>query len=53
MSLDMSNNLFTGQDIDFDLTSTSQQHGNGQMNNEDDIFAGLEMDLGGDDFDFS
>ncbi|KAG9635883.1 mediator complex, subunit Med5, partial [Aureobasidium melanogenum] len=53
MSLDMSNNLFTGQDMDFDLTGTSQQHGNGQMNNEDDIFAGLEMDLGGDDFDFS
>jgi mediator of RNA polymerase II transcription subunit 5 len=53
MSLDMSNDLFNGQDMNFDLTGTSQQHGNGQMSNEDDIFAGLEMDLGGDDFDFS
>ncbi|KAH0337691.1 mediator complex, subunit Med5, partial [Aureobasidium melanogenum] len=53
MPLDMPNNLFAGQDMDFDLTGTSQQHGTGQMNNEDDIFAGLEMDLGGDDFDFS
>ncbi|KAG9942006.1 mediator complex, subunit Med5, partial [Aureobasidium melanogenum] len=53
MSLDMPNNLFAGQDMDFDLAGTSQQHGTGQMNNEDDIFAGLEMDLGGDDFDFS
>jgi len=53
MSLDMSNDLFNTQDMNFDLTGTSQQHGNGQMSNEDDIFAGLEMDLGGDDFDFS
>jgi mediator of RNA polymerase II transcription subunit 5 len=53
MSLDMSNDLFNSQDMNFDLTGTSQQHGNGQMSNEDDIFAGLEMDLGGDDFDFS
>jgi mediator of RNA polymerase II transcription subunit 5 len=53
MSLDMSNDLFNSQDMNFDLTGASQQHGNGQMSNEDDIFAGLEMDLGGDDFDFS
>lgn len=53
MSLDLSNNLFSGQDMNFDLTGASQQHGTGQMSNEDDIFAGLEMDLGGDDFDFS
>ncbi|KAI5203996.1 hypothetical protein AUEXF2481DRAFT_449992 [Aureobasidium subglaciale EXF-2481] len=53
MSLDISNNLFDGSGMGFDLTGASQQHNHGQMNNDDDIFAGLDMDLGGDDFDFS
>jgi mediator of RNA polymerase II transcription subunit 5 len=52
MSLDL---FGSGQDMSFDLSGNGQQQqGHAQqISTEDDIFAGLDMDLGGDEFDFS
>lgn len=68
MSMDLSGNIFgSGQDLNFDLSGTSQPQNQGMssgfggqsdentgQNTEEDIFAGLDMgDMGDDDFGFS
>lgn len=58
MGLDLSDNLFGGDSVNFDLDmdtsggtggGQAQQQGQGQQSNDDDIFAGIDLGIMGDD----